>query len=76
MADQGAVRCPAAPSVVLSVTFLPESSPREGRGKADTRRRRRRILHVMADAKAKIQREAAEKKAKEEAIDDEIDMFA
>ena len=35
-----------------------------------------RILQVMADAKAKIQREAAEKKKKQEAIDEEIDMFA
>lgn len=35
-----------------------------------------RILHVMADAKAKIQREAAEKKRKQDAINDDIDMFA
>lgn len=35
-----------------------------------------RILHVMAAAKAKLQREAEAKKKKEAAIDDDIDMFA
>ena len=35
-----------------------------------------RILHVMAAAKAKLQRDAEAKKKKEAAIDDDIDMFA